>query len=389
MWINRRLERKALYAMGETYTRILKINYTTGKWKFIRDDGMDTENVKGATTWKEFHAGLLKKVHPDSYEMYKNFISLDNMKMVAKYYPGGEMCIFRKARDGEYKWIRVLLIPLKDKRNKDCVLICARDVEESVKAEEYRKSMMLENLQKAKKADAQKADLLKYLAYDLYTPMDAVIKMSELAEAAVKSGNMWEATYYMERVGKMASYTYGVINDVVRRGALQESHLEINIQEFDIKNLLAACKEYAASLAGEDVTFEIVAEDSLAKRYKGDELRIKQVLFNLLSNAFKFNRIGGSVKLRAYASKKKEKDDKVIFVVEDTGCGIGGEFLPELFEFFARESRDEHVTSKGVGFGLAYAKSVAEALDADIKVETTPGEGSCFAFSLWMERSAQ
>lgn len=386
MWKSKRLAKNALTALAEVYTRLIKINYMTGKCVFIQDNDMVAKEFYNNDSWNGIRDVLLENVAPEFYETYKNFTSLENMRLIAQNNPEGEMCTYRRQRGGEWKWIRVMLIPMKGKGNMDCILMCARDVEESAKAEEYRKEQMLENLQKTKEADAEKADFLKYLAYDLNTPMNAVIKMSGLAEEAIKSGDVSAATYYMERVSNMASYTYAVINDIARRGALQEEYVEVNEEAFSVENLLAACKEYAAAMTAGDVSFEIEAEDSLGAYYKGDALRVKQVLFCLLSNAYKFNRKGGSVKLHAFAESRKGNAEKIVFVVEDTGCGIGGDFLPELFEPFAREPQSGQIVSRGVGFGLAYAKSVTEALGADIDVETAPGEGSRFTFSLWMER---
>ncbi len=386
MWVNRRLAKNALYAMGEMYTRIIKINYGTGKWVFIKNTDMNIDDSPKKGGWDEFRQWLLANVHPEYYEMYKNFTSLDNMRMIAMHYPEGDMCTFRRVVGEEDKWIRALIIPMRGKKNKDCVLFCAKDVEESVKAEEYRKSMMLDNLRKAKEAEATKADFLKYLAYDLNTPLNAVIEMCDLAEKYIKQGDVWAAEYYMARVSKMASYTYGVINDVMRRGVLQEEYMQVTHENFSIKNLLVSCKEYATAMDVKDVEFKKETDAALSEWYVGDELRIKQVLFCLLSNAYKFNRVGGSVKLRVYVEEPGEKQDKVVFVVEDTGRGIGGEFLPDMFELFAKEPQAGNTYSKGVGFGLAYAKSVADALGATIRVETTPGKGSKFTTSLWMEK---
>lgn len=389
MWKSKRLAKNALTALAEVYTRLIKINYMTGKCVFIQDYDMSEKEFYNNDSWNGIRDVLLENVAPEFYETYKNFTSLENMRLIAQNNPEGEMCTYRRQRGGEWKWIRVMLIPMKGRGNENCILMCARDVEESVKAEEYRKEMMLKNLQKTKEADAEKADFLKYLAYDLSTPMEAVIKMSGLADEAVKAGDLSGATYYMERISNMARYAYSVINDVMRRGVLQEEYVGVKKEVFSASNLLAACKEYTAAMAQGDVSFELKAEETLGENYKGDALRVKQVLFCLLSNAYKFNRKGGSVTLRVFAEKQSGNMEKVVFVVEDTGRGIGGDFLPELFEPFAREPQAGQPVSKGVGFGLAYAKSVTEALGADIDVETEPGEGSRFTFSLLMERVSE
>ena len=106
-----------------------------------------------------------------------------------------------------------------------------------------------------------------------------------------------------------------------------------------------------------------------------------------MSNAYKFNRQDGSVKLSAIIEKQGAEADKVTFVVEDTGCGIGGDFLPNLFEPFAKENQPTEIDNVGVGYGLAFAKSVSDALGASIDVDTSLGQGSKFTVSLWLKRA--
>ena len=90
--------------------------------------------------------------------------------------------------------------------------------------------------------------------------------------------------------------------------------------------------------------------------------------------------------MSARVTEQTEDFDKVEFVVEDTGCGIGDDFLPILFEPFAKENQPTEVDNVGVGYGLAQAKSIADAIGAEIGVDTSVGEGSKFVISIRLKR---
>lgn len=380
------LMNQAFDTLGDAYLRIVRINYMTGRSLFVKDNDKLADKIFAETEWNDFRDKLAEKVHSEDLEMFKNFTSLGNMRRVVQKVSDTDMCMYRRKQGGEYKWIRALLIPIQEKGYQDCVLLCARDVEEATKAEEFRKARMMESLQQARESEAEKADFLKYMFYDLSVPMEAVEKMGNLGRKAIENGNSERADYYFERVIGLSRYSAATLNDIMRRGVMSEQHMKVEKAPFSVSSLLAACKEYARVLTTDDVTFELYEDEALGESYIGDSLRLKQVLFSLLSNAYKFNRQGGSVKLSARVEESNADSDKVMFVVEDTGCGISGEFLPILFEPFSRENQPTEVENVGVGYGLTQAKSVADAIGATIDVDTSVGEGSIFTVRLWLKR---
>jgi len=373
-------------AIGDTYLRIVRINYVTGVSRFIKDNDQLADKIYAKTEWNVFRDKLGEKVYPEDLEMFKNFTSLGNMRRVAQKVSGTDVCMYRRMHGGEYKWIRALLVPVLEKGYEDCVVLCARDVEEAAKAEEFRKARMLESLQQAREAEAEKADFLKFVYYELSVPFEASQKMGDLGRKALTDGEKEKADYYFERLIGLAKYAKATLNDIMRKGVMLESHMKVEEAKFSMRGLIAACKEYAKALTTEDMTFELYEEENLGENYIGDSLRLKQVLFSLLSNAYKFNRQDGSVKLSVKVQEKNEMADRVVFEVEDTGCGIGEDFLPILFEPFAKENQPTEVDNVGVGYGLAQAKSIADAIKADIDVDTNVGEGSKFMVSIWLKR---
>ena len=372
--------------LGDTYLRIVRINFATGVSLFVKDNDNLAEKIFTETEWNVFRDKLAEKVYPEDLEMFKNFTALGNMRRVAQQMSGTDVCMYRRKQGGEYKWIRALLVPICEKGYEDCVLLCARDVEESAKAEEYRKARMLESLQQAKEAEAEKEDFLKFMYYDLSVPLQAVEKMGNLGRGAIEKGDVTKADYYFERVIGLARYSAATLNDIMRRGVMLEQHVKVEKAPFSIGSLLAACKEFAKVLTIDDVTFELYQDENLGEEYIGDSLRLKQVLFSLLSNAYKFNRPDGNVKLSARVAEQNGSVDRIVFEVEDTGCGIGEDFLPILFEPFAKENQPTEVDNVGVGYGLAQAKNIADAIGAEIDVDTSVGEGSRFVVSIWLKR---
>lgn len=374
---------QAMDTLAETYLRIVRINFVDGNCIFVKDNDRLADKLLADTDWNAFRERLGEKVHSEDLEMFKSFTALGNMRRIAQQHSDTDVCMYRRKQAGEYKWIRAFIIPMSGKYE-NCVLLCARDVEEAAKAEEFRKAQMLKSLRKAKEGEAEKADFLKFMAYDLHTPMAAVAKMSSLAKESLQAGNAEDAIYYMERVRSMGEYSITMLNDIMRRSIFLEEVVNVKNKPFFTEMLLASCTEYAAALKREGVVFELQTDEELQEQYMGDILRLTQVLYSLLSNAYKFNRVGGSVTLKVSVEAKSQDADKVLFRVEDTGCGISEEFMPDVFEAFARERQLTSGENKGVGYGLALAKSIADAMDAEIFVESKQDEGSAFTLSVWL-----
>lgn len=374
----------ATEAMEEACLSIVRIDYRTGKCVFIKDSDNMADALYREYDWNGFRTRFLQSIHPKDSEMCRTFTSPDNLRRVREKGSGSAACAYRKRCGDTYRWVQAVLVPMDGKRNGNCVLMFDRDVEESVGAEECHKEQLWDTLIKTRHSEAAKADFIKYLSRELRVPVGAAGAMCALAWDAVDTQRTEDARYYMKRIRGMGNYMAVLLEDVMQMCIL-DRRIRVRREAFSVHELLDDCREYALAWGEGAVGFALDTDGRLREQYVGDAVRLSQVIYCLLSNACRFSYEGGDVRLLAKLEESGEGADRISFSVKDQGCGIGEDFLPEMFEAFTRERRLPEYGGDGTGLGLYLAKAVTEALDGSIRVESRQGEGSCFTVDLWLE----
>lgn len=377
-----RLMEMSLEAMEETFPRIVSVNFRTGECIFVKDRERMISVPFQKYEWEAFRKNFLETIHREDKEKCKSFTSRENMRRVKEQGLVSDTCIYRRKYEGEYQWTQTTIIPVSS--SDDCVLMYARKVDESVKAEEFYKARLWETMQKAKEAETVKTEFLKYVSCDVRTAMNVIMGMTALAGEAVRAGKAEEAKHYLDCVDSVGNYTLTMLQDIMQISVVQNRRMRCSKEPFSMRKLLAGFRELHIGIDCEDrnIGFTVECDERLRDRYIGDESRIMQVLGALLSNAFRFNDEGGSVTLRVRMEERGEEADRVSFAVIDTGRGIGEEFKPFLFDIFTKERQYPGDAKAGTGLGLFLAKLALDSMGGQIAVESTPGKGSCFTVYL-------
>lgn len=377
-----RLMEMSLEALEETFPRIVSVNFRTGECIFVKDRERMIPIPFRKYEWEAFRKNFLETIHREDKEKCKSFTSRENMRRVKEQGLVSDTCIYRRKYEGEYQWIQTTIISVSSCN--DCVLMYARKVDESVKAEEFYKARLWETMQKAKEAETVKTEFLKYVSCDVCTAMDAIMGMTALAGEAVRAGRTEETKHYLDCVDSVGNYTLTMLQDIIQVNIMQSRRMRCIKEPFSMRKLLDGCRELHIGIDCEhrDIGFAVEYDERLGDRYIGDESRIIQVLRALLSNAFRFNQEGGSVILRVRMEEQGEESDRVSFAVIDTGRGIGEEFKPFLFDMFAKERQYPGDTKAGTGLGLFLAKLALDSMRGQIAVESMPGRGSSFTVYL-------
>ena len=239
----------------------------------------------------------------------------------------------------------------------------------------------------AEQASLAKSDFLSRMSHEMRTPMNAIIGMTSIAKTSQDSERK---DYCLEQIEIASTHLLGLINDVLDMSKIEAGKLELISDLIDIeKMLMKVCNLTIEKIEDKHIRFHIEIGSAVKHSYMGDELRLSQVITNLMSNAVKFTPEGGKIELTA-REIQTEKDYSILrFIVADSGIGMSEEQVGRLFQAF--EQADLNITRKfgGTGLGLAISKSIVEKMNGRIWVESELGKGSKFIFDVKLERPEQ
>jgi signal transduction histidine kinase len=226
-------------------------------------------------------------------------------------------------------------------------------------------------------ANKHKSDFLAHMSHELRTPLNAIIGFSEVLSAKMFGELNDKQADYLKDIHESGEHLLSLINDILDLSKIEAGRMELELSSFHlptaISNALVLVRERAMR-HGVQLRSEI---DPRLAEFQADERKVKQVLLNLLSNAVKFTPDGGRVDVSA-----KLDTDCVEIAVRDTGAGIAAEDQASLFEEFKQVGRDSARKAEGTGLGLALTKRFVELHGGNIRVDSAPGKGSTFAFTL-------
>jgi signal transduction histidine kinase len=226
-------------------------------------------------------------------------------------------------------------------------------------------------------ANQHKSDFLANMSHELRTPLNAIIGFSEVLIDKMFGELNEKQLDYLNDIHSSGKHLLSLINDVLDLSKIEAGRMELEISSFDLPAALASALTLVRERAQRHGIALALEVDPHLGELRADERKCKQILLNLLSNAVKFTPDGGSVTLRA-----RLDTDNAEIAVADTGIGIAKEDQQTVFEEFRQVGRDYTKKAEGTGLGLALAKRFVELHGGTIRLESEPGKGSTFTFTL-------
>ena len=228
--------------------------------------------------------------------------------------------------------------------------------------------------QRALDANRAKSTFLANMSHELRTPMNAILGFVQLMKR--DKGLNAEQRENVNIIERSGEHLLALINDVLSISKIEAGHVALNEHPFDLPRMLDGLREtFRLKAESKGLGFDVDLSDDMPRYVRGDEAKVRQVLINLLGNAFKFTETGGVV-LRA-----SWRDARAVFEVEDTGRGIASEEIDKLFGAFV-QTESGRLSQEGTGLGLAISRSFARLMGGDITVESEPGHGTVFRVEL-------
>ncbi len=284
---------------------------------------------------------------------------------------------------GEFIWCRLKFAGMKNfSRENPRFVYTVRDISEDIarllRQEGLIKAIEEQN-ERLKEADKNKTKFLSNMSHEIRTPINAIMGMNEVilrdCEDEVIRG-------YAREVKAASQYLLSLVNDVLDYSKIEAGKMEIVPVEYNMDDLLGGvCNLIKPKMAEKSLEFELKVGEDVPHRLFGDEIRISQILINLLSNANKYTDRG---KVSFWVEREADVNGQVAirFTVKDTGIGIKQEDMEVLFEEYGRLDLLKNRNKEGTGLGISIVQGLLSQMNSQLNVESVYGKGSTFSFVL-------
>lgn len=226
-----------------------------------------------------------------------------------------------------------------------------------------------------------KTDFLSRMSHEIRTPMNAIVGMTAIARSA--AGNKEQVLECLEKLDNSSKYLLHLVNDILDMSRIESGKMELNPTPMLLSSFLSSIDEMVRMQAeAKGLSFTIQNDCRTERHLTADQLRLEQVLLNLIGNAIKFTDVGGSITLHIHPVKEEDTGLALRFSLADTGIGISPEVLPSIFNAFEQGAKNISSQYGGTGLGLAISSRLVQMMGGVLDVKSEPGRGSEFFFTV-------
>ena len=282
-----------------------------------------------------------------------------------------------KSAKGEYRWFLVRAEPFADPETGNVLqwFGTSTDIQENKLSEEA----LIRTKEEAEKAARAKEEFLSIMSHEIRTPLNAVVGFTHLLLQQNPREDQKES---LNALSYSSGNLMSLINDILDFSKIEAGKLEPEENEFDLTDLMLSLKNAHQPQASEKgIELKVNLDNDIPQLIISDQLKLSQVLHNLLGNAVKFTS-HGSVNLDISLRKREGERIWIDFAVVDSGIGIAADKISKIFEKFSQADSSTIRHYGGTGLGLTISKMLLELMDSQIKVESEAGKGSRFYFTL-------
>ena len=233
----------------------------------------------------------------------------------------------------------------------------------------------------SERSSQEKSEFLATISHEMRTPLNVILGMDK--KALNHPDLPEEVRGELEKIGHSANHLLGLINNILDMQQIESGTFVISEEPFSMKESLNQVNAIAGTLSeNRGLTYQTSLCDEINGTYLGDASHLRQVLLSILDNAVKYTDAPGTVSFTASCEPVEEDTVKFSFRIADTGIGMSEEFLPKLFQVFAREDTSSTNKYSGSGLSLAVAKNMIDQMNGTITVESEKGKGSVFTVTV-------
>lgn len=384
---------RMITAMASDYRCVYHVDLDRDEAVCYRADPNDHEQTPEGIHFRYYERFSWYAEHSveESYRQgFLDFIKPDNVRRALA---DNSIIAYRylAQRAGKEYYEMIRMAGVRHAEDRDDHIVHAVGLGLTVIDQEMRDAMtknhaLAEALNQAEQANIAKTAFLSSMSHEIRTPMNAIIGLDSLA---LRNESIPEETReYLEKIGASARHLLGLINDILDMSRIESGRLVIRKEEFSFSGMLEQLNTMVMSQCSEKgLHYECSVIGGVSDYYIGDDMKLKQVLINILSNAIKFTDAPGRVTMKVERTAIFGDHSTVKFSIRDTGIGMSKDFIPRIFDSFTQEDSSRNNKYGSTGLGMAITKSIVELMNGTISVESEKGAGTEFTVVVTLTNS--
>lgn len=375
------LQREIIEGLGKEYFSVLLLELDSGQIFSYREVGENGKRIadfcrKYGNQWCELLPAYADEIVTD--ESRENF--LDQLSLDALCSNQDDFSMTYEFKTGDriiYHQTRIAYVYKKDRSR--VAVIGTRNIDDLIKKERMQEAKLKEAYIVAEEANKAKTDFLNNMSHDIRTPMNVILGYNELMKQYLTDPILVDYQNKIEQSGKLL---LSIINNVLDMARIESGKMVVEERAEQIGLVVEEIESVFESSAQEKNIVFTTSVDVDHTHVLWDGFKVREILMNLVGNAFKYTPDGGHI-----AIDVKELDCarsgyvRIQTQVKDTGIGMSEDYLPTLFDSFSREYNTTIGKVSGTGLGMAIVKNLVDMMDGEICVKSKLGEGTCFTLT--------
>ena len=371
-------------AMASDYRSVYYVNLDENDGVCYRGDPKDPDQTPEGIhfNYLERFTYYAEQYVVESYrEEFLRFIEPDNIRESLSDHPLIAYRYLAKNNGREYyEMIRMAGVRRLEDRNDHIVHAIGlglSEIDTEMREAMAKNEALAEALNMAEEANIAKTSFLSNMSHEIRTPMNAIIGLDSLA---LRDETINDHTRdYLEKIGGSARHLLGLINNILDMSRIESGRLVLKNEEFSFHAMLDQINTMVMSQCRDKgLKYECRILSEMDEYYIGDDMKLKEVILNILSNAIKFTESPGSVTHTVELVSVFEDRSTIKFCIKDTGIGMDKEYIPKIFEPFSQEDGSRKNKYGSTGLGMAITRNIVEMMNGTITVESEKGVGTEF-----------
>ena len=337
-----------------------------------------SEMRRGWHFFSDCKAEMAESVYPEDRDAFLKAMDRRTL-MKALNRKDTYMMTYRQTGPAGQTYVSMKISRMEDDRQ--FIIVGITDVDAEMRDAMAKSEALAEALSSAEEANKAKTSFLSRMSHEIRTPMNAIIGLDTLA---LKNKELASDTReYLEKIGNSAKHLLTLINDILDMSRIESGSMVLHKAGFSLSAMLEQISTMVASqCVDKGLSYEQHILNQMDDSYIGDEMKLKEILINILSNAIKFTEAPGSVTLTVERTAVFEDQSTLCFRVRDTGVGMEPEFIPKIFDAFTQEDNSHKSKFGSTGLGMAITKRIVDMMNGSISVESEKGVGTEFAVTV-------